>query len=947
VIEPSGAALFRILGPLEVRTDRGWAKIGAGKQRSVLGTLLLRPGEPVSTDVLIDEVWPDKPPAKAANLISVYVHHLRKLIGDADGQVIVTRAPGYQLALGPGDLDADRFTALVANGRRALADDVPERAVEMLDEALSLWRGPALADVRLTHQMTAEKDRLEESRAGAEELHAEASLACGRYAEAVPRLRRLLADHPLREKLWALLMRALCGAGRQAEALEVYEKARKTISEELGVDPGAELRQLHQQILDADNEQVLVGLAMPAPAPVAPSPVPAQLPADIADFTGRSGQVEQLRELLAGTAVADGSPGAVRVVLVVGPGGQGKTTLAVHAAHLLRGEFPDGQLYAPLFGATQSADPAEVLARFLRDLGADPARIPLDAEERAALYRTRLDGRRMLIVLDDAHDIDQVRPLLPGSASCAVLITARKWIPELAGGAVLDLDVLSEDEARTLFTKIVGGKRVADEPGAASEVLAACAGLPLAIRIAGARLATRGNWSIRVLADRLADERRRLDEFRVGNLAVRASFEVSFASLPGPPVDGGLAPAQAFRMLGLWTGPSISLPAAAALLGEPQDTVADVLDVLFDAHLLESPEPYRYRFHDLLRVYAADRARTQETGEDRTAAITRILTWYLHTTEAAARVISPEYARVPLGPLPPSVQPLSFTELDGAIAWCEAEGAGLVAATHLAAASGLHEIAWKLPAVAMSFYYRRSYWGEWMATDQVGLAAARTLGDRRAEAWMLNHLGMAYGVQRMPESIGCFEQALAIYRELGDEQGEARAAANAPQAYIDLGRFGDALSAAGRSLAIQRRQGNRHLEGVTLGILGRACRELDRLAEAVNYLEQALAIFRELGQRYAEADSLTDLGDASLGLGQVENAIARLSESLVIRREIGDRHGEAATLHLLGVALDRSGDRPQARDRLIEALRLSESLGDHSQARAVRNALADLDRPAD
>ena len=946
MIEPSGAALFRILGPVEVWTGQDWAKIGAGKQRSVLATLLLRPGEVVSTDALIDQVWPDKPPARAANLISVYVYHLRKLIGDADGQVIVTRAPGYQLMLATRDLDADRFAALAADGRRALEDGTPELAVGLLDEALGLWRGPALADVPLTQLLTAERNRLEELRAGAEELHAEASLACGRYAEALPRLRRLLADHPLQEKLWALLIRALCGAG-QAEALEVFEQARKTISEELGVDPGAELRQLHQQILAADSEQDLVSLALPGPAPVPPPPIPAQLPADIADFTGRSGQVEQLRELLAGGTVADGSPGAVRVVLVVGPGGQGKTTLMVHAAHLLRGEFPDGQLYASLLGATQPADPAEVLARFLRDLGADPARIPLDAEERAALYRTRLDGRRVLVVLDDARGIDQVRPLLPGSASCAVLITARNWLPELAGGAVLDLDVLSEDEASALFTKIVGGKRVAAEPGAAAEVLTACAGLPLAIRIAGARLATRGNWSIRTLASRLSDERSRLDELRVGNLAVRASFEVSFATLPGPATPGGPAPARVFRLLGLWTGASISLPAVAALLGEPEDDAAGALDVLFDAHLLESPEPDRYRFHDLLRVYAADRARTEEAGQDRTAAITRVLTWYLHTTEAAARVISPEYARVPLDPPPPSVQPQSFAELDDAIAWCEAERAGLVAATHLAAASGLHEIAWKLPAVAMSFYYRRGYWGEWMATDEVGLAAARTLGDRRAEAWMLNHLGMAYGVQRMPESISCFEQALAIYRALGDEQGVARAAANAPQAYIDLRRFEDALSAADRSLAIQRQQGNRNLEGGTLGILGRACRELDRLAEAVDYLEQALAIFRELGQRYAEADSLTDLGDTLLGFGQVENAIARLSESLVIRREIGDRHGEAATLHLLGVALQRSGDRPQAHDRLIEALRLFESLGDHTQARMVRDALTDLDRPAD
>jgi DNA-binding SARP family transcriptional activator/energy-coupling factor transporter ATP-binding protein EcfA2 len=946
VIEPSGAAaLFRILGPLEVRTDEGWTKIGAAKQRSVLATLLLRHGQPVPTDVLIDELWGGEPPAKAANLVSVYMHYLRKTIGDTGAQVLVTRPPGYQVVLRPGELDADRFAALVAEGRQALASGAADQAVDLLTEALELWRGGALADVFATPLVAAEVDGLEASRLEALELRAQANLACGRFAQVLPEVRRLLADHPLQEKLWALQVRALYGAGRQAEALEVYEQARNKIADELGVDPSAELRQLYHQILNAEDVQAVVPAATTAPATV-PALVPAQLPADIPDFTGRSDQVGELHRWLA-SAGGDDSPGAVRVVLVVGPGGQGKTTLAVHAAHLLRGEFPDGQLHASLFGATQPVDPAEVLARFLRDLGADPARIPLDGEERAALYRTRLDGRRVLVVLDDARDIEQVRPLLPGSASCAVLITARSWLPELAGGAVLDLDVLSEDEARALFTKIVGVRRVDAEPGAAAKVLTACAGLPLAIRIAGARLATRGNWSIRMLADRLSDERRRLDELQVGNLAVRASFEVSFATLPGPSARGGPAPARAFALLGLWTGPSVSVPAAAALLGEPEAAAADALDVLFDAHLLESPEPDRYRFHDLLRVYAADRARTEESDHDRTAAITRILTWYLHTTEAAARVISPEYARVPLGPPPPSVRPQSFTELDGAIAWCEAERAGLVAAPQLAAAFGLYEIAWKLPAVAMSFYYRRSYWGEWMATDEVGLASARTLGDRRAEAWMLNHLGMAYGVQRMPESIGYFEQALAIYRELGDEQGAARAAANAPQAYIDLGRFEDALSAANRSLAIQRQQGNRHLEGGTLGILGRAYRELDRLAEAVDYLEQALAIFRELGQRYAEADSLTDLGDTFLGFGQVENAIARLSESLVIRRVIGDRHGEAATLHLLGVALQRNGDRPQARDRLIEALRLFESLGDRTQARMVRDALAALDQPAD
>jgi len=942
VIEPSGAALFRILGPVEVWTGDGWSSIGAGKQRSVLATLLLRPGEPVSLDVLIDEVWPEKAPARAANLVSVYVHHLRKLIGDGDGRVLLTRAPGYQVAVGPGELDADRFAVLVADGRQALASGAEERAVDLLTEAIGLWRGRALADVPATPLVAAEADRLEESRIEALELRAEASLACGRYAEVVPEMRRLLADHALREKLWALLMRALYGAGRQAEALEVYERARNTIADELGVDPGADLQQLYQQILSGDSEQARIAAGqarpVPVPGPQAP-PVPAQLPADIPDFTGRSGQVEQLRELLAGAA-GDASPGAVPVVLVVGSGGLGKTTLAVHAAHLLAGEFPDGQLYANLHAATQPADPAEVLARFLRDLGADAARIPLGEEERAAQFRTRLAGKRVLIVLDDARNAEQVGPLLPGSASCAVLVTARNWLPELSGSAVLDLDVLSDDEAGTLFTRIVGERRAAAEPAATEEVLAACVGLPLAIRIAGARLATRGSWTVRTLAARLSDERRRLDELRAGNLAVRASFEVSFASLPGPAAPGEVGPAQAFRLLGLWTGPSFSLAAAAALLGEPDDTAAGALDVLVDAHLMESPGPDRYRFHDLLRVYAADRARTQESEADQAAAIARVLTWYLHTTEAAAVIISAHHARVPLGPPPAGVRPLEFVWLDEALAWCEAERAGLMAATRLAASSGLHEIAWKLPAAAMSFYYRRSHWGDWVATHEAGLASARHLCDYQAEAWMLNNLGMAYGDQRRQECVGYFEQALAIYRGMGDPRGETRAANNVASAWFNLGRFDEALAAGLRSLEIQRRNGNRYGEGIALGVLGGSCQRLGRFAEAIHHLQAALAIFRELGDRMAEADSISDLGEAYLGLGRVSEAIDALTSSLAIWQDIGDRHGLAATLLRLGRAQQAAGNAGQADDLLSRAAGLFDELGDRAQAAAARSALA-------
>jgi DNA-binding SARP family transcriptional activator len=960
VIKPIRPAVFRILGTLEVRAGDGYDGVRAPKQRALLAALLLQPGQTVSSDRLIGELWGDEAPARAPNLVSVYIHHLRKLIGDADGKVLVTRSPGYRAVLPPGALDADQFAELTAAGRRDLAAGDPERAAAVLTEALSLWRGPALADVPPTALVSAETAQLDGARIEAQTLRIEADLECGRGAEVVGELRRLLADDPLREELWALLLRALHGAGLSAAALAEYARAREIIADELGVEPGPRLQQAYTAILTADaappatraelapgpgSERAVPGADHTAPAEQSAGPAPAQLPADIADFTGRSAQVDELCGLLAAGG-REGNPEAVPVVLVVGSGGLGKTTLGVHAAHLLAGQFPDGQLYASLLGATQPADPAEVLARFLRGLGVDPAHIPVGEEERAAQYRTLLAGRRVLVVLDDARDAAQVRPLLPGSASCAVLITSRSRLPELVGSRVMDLEVLPPAEARTLFARVAGQARTGAEPAATDQVLAACAGLPLAIRIAGARLAARGGWNVRYLAGRLADERRRLDELRTGNLAVRASFEVSFSSLAAAAGPDGVDPARAFRLLGLWTGPSIPLPAAAALLGVPEPDAAGALEVLVDAHLLDEPVPDHYRFHDLLRVYAADRARAQESEQDQQAAISRVLTWYLHTAETAARIMAPQQARVPLGPVPPEVRPLDFGSLEEALDWCEAQRLGLVAAVRQAGGAGLHELAWKLPAAAMNFLYRRSHWADWAATHEIGLASARALGDRQAEARMLNNLGMAYGVRRLKESVTCFERALALYRELGDPQGEGRAANNVANACFDLGRFSEALEAGQRSLVIQRRAGNRYSEGVALNILGCACRELGRYPLAIDQLIQALAIFREIGDPLAEADSLSDLGEVHLRLDRLDEALACLRESLGIWRANGDQYGEAATLHRLGMALQRAGDLGQAAEMLSEALRMFDRLGDQAQAGQVRTALDVIARRA-
>jgi DNA-binding SARP family transcriptional activator/tetratricopeptide (TPR) repeat protein len=1026
--ERGGIVRFRILGPLEVWSGQAWSGIGAPKWRALLATLLLNPGRAVSVDCLIDEVWGGEPPAKATNLIAVYVLRLRRLIGDPEGGVLVTRAPGYQILLERGDLDAAVFADLIMQGRQALAAGNAAGASAIFTEALGLFRGQALADVAPSELVTAEADRLEESRIVGLELRSAAEIECGRPAEVVTELRRLTADHPLRERLWSLLLRALDGAGRQAEALDAYERARTVIADQLGVDPGPELRQLHRQLLRGDAlpvrampaavvpppragsaaggftnglharpdhpaaarfaasgptasgptaaGAVAAGPAVSGPAasghpagpgpPAPPAPVPSQLPADIPDFTGRGGHVKHLCDLLSDGSTGDDGPGAVVVSLVAGAGGLGKTTLAVHAAHLMRSRFPDGQLYVGLQGASdQPAAPTDVLARFLRELGVDGEQIPVSQDERAALYRTRLAGRRILIVLDDVRDAAQVRPLLPGSASCRVLITSRNSLPDLAGARLIDLDVLDGDEARALLTRIVGAERLNAEPEATAQVLDACAGLPLAIRIAGARLVTRSGWKIQTLASRLADTRRRIDELRAGDLAVRACFQVSFGSLPGVGASGragavggssrgngavsgtrGVDPARAFRLLGLWQGPSIGLPAAAALLGKPEDDVAEALEVLVDAHLLQCPAAERYRFHDLLRAYALEQAEAEETEQERDAAVRRVLTWYLHTVEAAAVIISPHHARVPLGAADFVRPPLEFASLDHALGWCETERPGLVIATRQAAESGLHEIAWKLPAAAMSFFYRRSHWANWMATHQIGLKSARTLGDRLAEAWMLNNLGMAFGLQRMEEAIGCFEQALALYREIGDTQGETKAANNVAQAHLQLRRFEEAFDAAQRSLRIQRQAGNRYGEGIALGNLGDAGRELGRFHEASDHLQQALGIFRGLGDQHSEADVLSDLGDVHLGLGRVDEAFGCLSQSLAIRRAVGDRHGQAATLKRLGVALRRAGRPDEARASLSDAHRIFEELGDHGQAAEVHTGLLELSEMA-
>jgi DNA-binding SARP family transcriptional activator len=617
---------FSVLGP--VRAWRGEESLSTGspQQRALLAALLLREGRTATAAELIDALWGEEPPSQALAAVRTYASRLRKVL---DPGVLVSESGGYavrRLPEGALDLAVAQDLATEAEKARNAGDLCHAR--DVLGRALAQWDGEALAGVPGPYA-EAQRVRLEEWRLQLLESRLDMDLEQGCHAEAVSELTALTAAHPLRERLRELLMLALYRSGRQAEALAVYADTRRLLAEELGVDPRPGLKELQQRILQVDP-----GLAEPSapmPAPVTAPVRPAQLPATVPDFTGRASFVGELSEVLAS---AEGRVMAVSAL--AGIGGVGKTTLAVHVAHQARGAFPDGQLYVDLQGAgSRAAEPETVLGAFLRALGTSDSAIPDSLEERAALYRSVLDGRRVLVLLDNARDAAQVRPLLPGTEGCAALVTSRVRMVDLAGAHLIDLDVMSPDEALSLFTKIVGEERVASERKAALDVVAACGFLPLAIRIAASRLAARRTWTVSVLAAKLADERRRLDELQAGDLAVKATFELGY---------GALEPTQAraFRLLGLADGPDISLAAAAAVLDLPVEETEDLLESLVDTSLLESAAPGRYRYHDLVRLYARACAERDEwpPGE-REAALSRLLDFYLATAAGVYAIERP------------------------------------------------------------------------------------------------------------------------------------------------------------------------------------------------------------------------------------------------------------------------------------------------------------------
>jgi DNA-binding SARP family transcriptional activator len=858
---------FSVLGPVRAWRSGQALPAGSPQMRALLVALVLRDGRTATAAELIDAIWGEDPPSQALAAVRTYASRLRKVLS---ANALVSESGGYAVRMARDSLDLSVAEELASEAEKLKAAGDRDGARARITESLGLWDGEPLAGVPGPYAET-QRARLGEWRLQLLETRLELDLEAGCHAEAVSELTALTAVHPLRERLRELLMLALYRSGRQAEALAVYADTRRLLAEELGVDPCAELAQLQQRILRADAE-------LAAPEPQQPGPpriaTPAQLPATVPDFTGRAAFV---RELGARLATAEGSVMAVSAL--AGIGGVGKTTLAVHVAHEARPDFPDGQLYVDLQGTgSRPAEPETVLGSFLRALGTPDRAIPETLDDRAALFRSTLAGRRVLVLLDNARDAAQIRPLLPGTAGCATLVTSRVRMLDLAGAHLVDLDVMAPDEALQLFTRIVGAERVGAERQSALDVVAACGFLPLAIRIAASRLAARRTWTVSVLAEKLADERRRLDELQAGDLAVKATFELGYGQLEP-------AQARAFRLLGLADGPDMSLTAAAAVLELPLHRTEDLLEALVDTSLLESAAPGRYRFHDLVRLYARSCAERDERPGESGAALGRLLDFYLATAVRVFAVERPGDRLV--DHLGPARHPgLSFVCRQKAQDWLYAEANSLLAAARQAAGS-----------------------------SRLGIAVDLL--------WLAGDLAESGANSKVYEAVALALREAA--RDSGDSRAEARARTAVTNVHLVAGRYGQADEEAERAGALARAVGDPVTAYWSDNDRGIIAFNQGRYAEAEEHLRRASEGSREHGNRPGEASALCNLSRIHISTGRIAEAITMAEQGVQLYERIGHTLRLANGRYALGIALTQAGRHTDALEELTEALELFEA----------------------
>ncbi|MFJ5269772.1 AfsR/SARP family transcriptional regulator [Streptomyces sp. NPDC088358] len=1021
---------FRVLGT--VRAFRGEAEIAVGppQQAAVLSVLLLRAGHAVSFDDLVDALWENTLPKSAATTIRTYVWRLRRLLerDPSAPDSLLSAADGYRLAVAGSAVDAWQAESLAQQTARLRAEGRPKEAEETAGRALALWQGESLAGVPGPFAAR-RRDSLEELKVSLQVERLDLAIRLGRFQSALPGLAELTADHPLRERPHALLMRALYATGRQSEALAVHDRVRCRLAEELGVDPGRELTEEYTRILHGSavpdepsearvprtrTDQVTELTAPPggegrshaenpraagsARTPAAghgpeadrasdraqasgdgsvggrsrPAflPAPAQLPADTPVFIGREVIARRLHDLLTAS-----DQRALTTVAVTGMGGVGKTTFALHVAHRARHRYPDGQLYADLDGSSVApADPFGVLGSFLTALGVPTDELPAELEDRGALFRSLLDRRRVLVVLDDARDAAQLRPLMPGSAGCAVIATSQPRMAGLDATVHIGLDVFTPEEALALLEEVVGTARLAAEPDAARALVAACGQLPLATRIVAARLAARPGWTIVSLVDKLADERGRVTRLRFGDIAIDAAFELGYRQLTA-------RQAHAFRLLAPAAEPDLGLPAVAAVLDLDQDSAEDVMESLVDASMVESPAPGRYRYHDLLRAFARNLPAPPD-AEPAGVAVRRLLDFLLASACRAFRHVVPgDPVTNCLGPL--RSPGLDFTDASAARAWVTEEADGIMAALRQAVDDPV-----ALP-VATDLLITLSAFGQEVALSRLAtaadaLAAAGAHADRRAlgkTRWLsgalalragdparaerlatqavtacrdtgdqailrqaLNDLGLAAQfLGRYEDALVHFDAALVLAEELGHRSGKVATTLNMALTLIRGGRAADAVAPCENALSDLRSSGDdAGMTAYALYVLGLALHGQQRWEEAAGRLRECLRLCRTAGIRDRAAQAGYRLAETLSHTGDLDGAVRYAQEALTLLEEGGGDRDLATARLILGRVLAERGETDRARAQLEEAYETFSRLG-LPEARQAADALASAD----
>ncbi|WP_158566223.1 AfsR/SARP family transcriptional regulator [Micromonospora craterilacus] len=933
---------MQILGPLEVVVDGTPVPLGGRRNQMILAVLAAEANRVVLVDRLVDAVWDEQPPPTARSQIQICVSALRRSLSRAGApDVIATRPPGYLLRVETGHLDADVFDDLVTYARVLVDNSRDADAAVELRRALGLWRGPALGALP-SRVLEATAGRLEERRLAATEELVRIELALGRHDDLIDELTALVAEHPLRERLHGHLMLALYRAGRQAEALGAYRRARALLVEELGIEPGGELRRLEKAILMGSHELDLPARApvLAAPARVAAHPVvPGLLPAAIADFTGRR---DETRGLVA--RLSEVTTMAAPVVVVTGAAGTGKTATGVHVAHRVRGAFPDGQLYASLAGSGPiPTAPSEILVRFLRALGMSGTAIPDSVEERAELYRSHLADRRVLVVLDDVGDESEVPPLLPGSVSCRVLVTSRSRLPGLPGAERVELGALDTGSAVELLGRIAGPHRVRQEAGPAATIAELCGGLALALRIAGARLAARPHWRLARLAERLADETRRLDELEHGELGIRASLAFSFDAIRE-------ADRRMLLRAVLADVPEITAWMGAALADTDHAEAEKSLERLVDAQLLDGIAddggPSRYRVPELVRVFARHRSSRSDSPAEVAAARRRFLGVLLHLTDEAHRREYGGDFTILHGPAPRRRPPQELVDrlLARPVDWLDTERMTLVAAVRQSAALGWSTYCWDLALGALTLFESRAHFDLWHETAGLALVCATTAGDVRGEAAMHYSAGTLLLFQRrMDAAAERLDAARAGFERCGDRHGLALVLRNL--AHVD--RLADrpdrALRRYTQALAGLRGVGDLVGQAHVLQNLAGLALESGDADRARALLDEALGHCRTAGARRVEAQVLHRIGDLALHEDDSPHAVEAYAAVLRSVRHVGDRIGEMYALLGLGRAACRLDQHDTASRRLSEALHLAREVGERFVEGRALHALADLD----